>query len=189
MSKKRNKAICVYCGSRIGISKEYSYNAKLLGQKIANNNFRLVYGGGNIGLMGILAESCHQHGGEILGVMPHKLSEKEQGKQNIFNYIITEDMHERKKVMYMNSDIIIALPGGIGTLEELFEMITWKQLGFHNKPIYLLNVLEYWNLFINNLYHMIKIGFLEKEAINYFKVCEDVNEIFLDLKDKGLIES
>ena len=98
-------------------------------------------------------------------------------------------MHERKKVMYMNSDIIVALPGGIGTLEELFEMITWKQLGFHCKPIYLLNVLEYWNLFINNLYHMIKIGFLEKEAINYFKVCETVDEIFLDLKDKGLIES
>ena len=87
------------------------------------------------------------------------------------------------------SEIIIALPGGIGTLEELFEMITWKQLGFHSKPIYLLNVLEYWNLFINNLYHMIKIGFLEKEAINYFKVCETVDEIFLDLKDKGLIES
>ena len=189
MSKKRIKAICVYCGSRKGISNEYSYNAKLLGQKIANNNFRLVYGGGNIGLMGILAESCHQNGGEILGVMPHKLSEKEQGKQNIFNYIITEDMHERKKVMYMNSDVIIALPGGIGTLEELFEMITWKQLGFHSKPIYLLNVLEYWNLFINNLYHMIKIGFLEKEAINYFKVCETVDEIFLDLKDIGLIES
>ena len=189
MSKKRIKAICVYCGSRMGVSNEYSYNAKLLGQKIANNNFRLVYGGGNIGLMGILAESCHQNGGEILGVMPYKLSQKEQGKQNIFNYIVTEDMHERKKVMYMNSDIIIALPGGIGTLEELFEMITWKQLGFHNKPIYLLNVLEYWNLFINNLYHMIKIGFLEKEAINYFKVCETVDEIFLDLKDKGLMES
>ena len=75
MSKKRNKAICVYCGSRMGISNEYSYNAKLLGQKIANNNFRLVYGGGNIGLMGILAESCHQNGGEILGIIPHKLSE------------------------------------------------------------------------------------------------------------------
>ena len=75
MSKKRNKAICVYCGSRMGMSNEYSYNAKLLGQKIANNNFRLVYGGGNIGLMGILAESCHQNGGEILGIIPHKLSE------------------------------------------------------------------------------------------------------------------
>ena len=189
MSKKRIKAICVYCGSRIGISHEYSYNAKLLGQKIANNNFRLVYGGGNIGLMGILAESCHQNGGEILGIMPLKLSQKEQGKQNIFNYIITEDMHERKKVMYMNSDVIIALPGGIGTLEELFEMITWKQLGFHSKPIYLLNVLEYWDLFINNFNHMIKIGFLEKDAINYFKVLETVDEIFLDLKEKGLTES
>ena len=189
MSKKRIKAICVYCGSRMGISNEYSYNAKLLGQKIANNNFRLVYGGGNIGLMGILAESCHQNGGEILGVMPHKLSEKEQGKQNIFNYIITEDMHERKKVMYMNSDIIIALPGGIGTLEELFEMITWKQLGLHNKPIYLLNVLGYWDNIIYSYNQIIKDGFLEKESTNYFKICESVDAIFFDLKKEGLIES
>ena len=189
MSKKRIKTICVYCGSRVGISNEYSYNAKLLGEKIADNNFRLVYGGGNIGLMGILAESCYQNGGEILGVIPHKLSQKEQGNQNIFNHIVTEDMHERKKVMYMNSDIIIALPGGIGTLEELFEMITWKQLGFHRKPIYLLNVLEYWDLFINNFDHMIKIGFLEKEALNYFRVCETVDEIFLDLKERGLTKS
>ena len=189
MLKKKIKAICVYCGSRSGISNKYSCNAKLLGEKIAVNNFRLVYGGGNIGLMGILAESCYQNGGEILGVIPHKLSEKEHGKQNIFNYIVTEDMHERKKVMYMNSDVIIALPGGIGTLEELFEMITWKQLGFHSKPIYLLNVLEYWDLFINNFNHMIKIGFLEKDAINYFKVFETVDEIFLDLKEKGLTES
>lgn len=189
MSKKRNKAICVYCGSRMGISNEYSYNAKLLGQKIANNNFRLVYGGGNIGLMGILAESCHQNGGEILGIIPHKLSEKEQGKQNIFNYIITEDMHERKKVMYMNSDMIIALPGGIGTLEELFEMITWKQLGLHDKPIYLLNILGYWDNLIHSFNQIIKDGFLEKEATNYFKICESVDAIFFDLKKEGLIES
>ena len=189
MSKKRKKAICVYCGSRIGISKEYSYNAKLLGEKIADNNFRLVYGGGNIGLMGILAESCHQNGGEILGVIPHKLSEKEQGKQNIFNYIITEDMHERKKIMYMNSDVIIALPGGIGTLEELFEIITWKQLRFHNKPIYLLNILEYWSSLINLFNTMTEKGFIEKEAVNYFKVCETVDDIFLDLKKGGFIES
>ena len=189
MSKERIKSICVYCGSRLGLSNEYTDNAKILGKKIAYNNLKLVYGGGNIGLMGILAESCKQNGGQILGVIPYNLTKKEQGKQNISSYIITEDMHERKKVMYMNSDIIIALPGGIGTLEELFEMITWKQLGFHSKPIYLLNVLEYWDLFINNLYHMIKIGFLEKEAINYFKVCETVDEIFLDLKDIGLIES
>ena len=189
MSKERIKSICVYCGSRKGISNEYSNNAKLLGEKIADNNFRLVYGGGTIGLMGILAESCHQNGGEILGIIPHKLSQKEQVKQNIFNYIITEDMHERKKVMYMNSDIIIALPGGIGTLEELFEMITWKQLGFHSKPIYLLNVLEYWNLFISNFNHMIKIRSSEKEATNYFKVCENVEEILLDHEEKGLTES
>ena len=87
--------------------------------------------------------------------MPHILTKKEKGKENISDYILTEDMHERKKVMYMNSDMIIALPGGIGTLEELFEMITWKQLGLHNKPIYLLNVLGYWDNLIYSLNQII----------------------------------
>ena len=189
MSKERIKSICVYCGSRLGLSNEYTDNAKILGKKIAYNNLKLVYGGGNIGLMGILAESCKQNGGKILGVIPYNLTKKEQGKQNISNYIITEDMHERKKIMYMNSDMIIALPGGIGTLEELFEMLTWKQLGFHKKPVYLLNILDYWDSLLNLLDIMIKKGFLEKEANNYFKVCETVDEIFLDLKKEGLIES
>ena len=189
MSKERIKSICVYCGSRLGLSNEYTDNAKILGKKIAYNNLKLVYGGGNIGLMGILAESCKQNGGKILGVIPYNLTKKEQGKQNISNYIITEDMHERKKIMYMNSDMIIALPGGIGTLEELFEMLTWKQLGFHKKPIYLLNILDYWDSLLDLLDIMIKKGFLEKESNNYFKVCETVDEIFLDLKKEGLIES
>ena len=139
--------------------------------------------------MGVLAESCRKNNGRILGVMPHILTKKEQGKENISNYVITEDMHERKKVMYMNSDMIIALPGGIGTLEELFEMITWKQLGLHDKPIYLLNVLGYWDNLILSFNQIIKDGFLEKESTNYFKICESVDEIFFDLKKEGLIES
>ena len=137
MSKKRIKSICVYCGSRLGVSSEYAHNAKILGEIIARNNLKLVYGGGDIGIMGVLAESCRKKNGRILGVMPHILTKKEQGKENISDYILTEDMHERKKVMYMNSDMIIALPGGIGTLEELFEMITWKQLGLHLSLIHI----------------------------------------------------
>ena len=189
MSNEIIKSICVYCGSRLGISKKYAYNAKFLGKKIAKNNLKLVYGGGNIGLMGVLSQSCIENGGQVLGVMPYKLTKKEQGKQNISSFIITEDMHERKKIMYMNSDVIIALPGGIGTLEELFEIITWKQLRFHNKPIYLLNILEYWSSLINLFNTMIEKGFIEKEAVNYFKVCETVDDIFLDLKKGGFIES
>lgn len=189
MIKNRIEAVCVFCGSRPGNREEFSKAAIQLGQALALYRYRLVYGAGDIGLMGDLSKACEEAGGDILGVMPEKLTNKEVGRKSIRSFVITEDMHERKKVMYMNSDIIIALPGGIGTLEELFEMITWKQLGFHSKPIYLLNVLEYWNLFINNFNHMIKIGFLEKEAINYFKVCETVEEIFLDLEEKGLTES
>ncbi len=189
MSKKRIKSICIYCGSRLGVSIEYAHSAKILGETIARNNLKLVYGGGNIGIMGVLAESCRKNNGRILGVMPHILTKKEQGKENISNYIITEDMHERKKVMYMNSDMIIALPGGIGTLEELFEMITWKQLGLHDKPIYLLNILGYWDNLIHSFNQIIKDGFIEKEATNYFKICESVDAIFFDLKKEGLIES
>ena len=100
MTKEKIKAICVYCGSRLGLTKEYSESAKLLGKEIALKKLKLVYGGGNIGLMGVLAESCMQNGGQILGIMPYNLTKKEQGKKSITSYIITEDMHERKKVMY-----------------------------------------------------------------------------------------
>ena len=160
-----------------------------MGKKIAYNNLKLVYGGGNIGLMGILAESCKQNGGQILGVIPYNLTKKEQGKQNISSYIITEDMHERKKVMYMNSDAVIAMPGGIGTLEELFEMMTWKQLGFHNKPIYLLNILGFWDNILSTLGDIINLDFADSKIIQGFKVCESVDEILLDLKKVVPIES
>ena len=188
MPKDRIKSICVYCGSRLGISKEYAKNAEILGKKIAHFNLKLVYGAGNIGLMGKLAETCEINGGNILGVIPYTLTKKEKAKKNINNFIITEDMHERKKVMYMNSDMIIALPGGIGTLEELMEIITWKQLGFHKKPIYLLNTLGFWDKLIGVFDNMRENGFVESHILNYFRVFDSVDEIFSDLTKEGLIE-
>ena len=98
-------------------------------------------------------------------------------------------MHERKKVMYMNSDAVIAMPGGLGTLEELFEIVTWKQLGFHNKPIYLLNILEFWNKTLTALQEIIELGFAEKTIMDSIKVCHSVDEIFFDLKSSSLIVS
>ena len=189
MAKSIIDAICVFCGSRSGSSTDFSHEATQLGKQLAFNKCKLVYGAGNIGLMGNVAEACEQAGGDILGVMPHSLTKKEIGRKTIKSFIITEDMHERKKVMYMNSDAVIAMPGGLGTLEELFEIITWKQLGFHDKPIYLLNTLDFWSNTIMALQNIIDLGFAEEESMNYFKVCQSVDEIFLDLKMLGLIES
>ena len=189
MIKKSISSICVFCGSRSGSKEEFSEAATHLGRQLARNNYKLVYGAGNIGLMGDIAKACEKAGGDVLGVMPKKLTSKEVGRRSIRSFIITEDMHERKKVMYMNSHAVIAMPGGIGTLEELFEMITWKQLAFHKKPIYLLNILDFWSKTIEALQGIVELGFAEKTMLNHFKVCQSVDEIFLDLESSTLIES
>ena len=189
MIKNRIEAVCVFCGSRPGNQKEFAQAAIQLGQALALYRYRLVYGAGDIGLMGGLSKACEEAGGDILGVMPEKLTNKEVGRKSIRSFVITEDMHERKKVMYMNSDAVIAMPGGIGTLEELFEMMTWKQLGFHNKPIYLLNILGFWNNILSTLGDIINLDFADSKIIQGFKVCESVDEILLDLKKVVPIES
>ena len=189
MIKSRISAICVFCGSRSGHKKEFSEAAFQLGKRLAEKKYKLVYGAGNIGLMGNIAKACEQAGGDILGVMPNKLTRKEIGRKSIRSYVITEDMHERKKVMYMNSDAVIAMPGGIGTLEEIFEIMTWKQLGFHNKPIYLLNILDFWNKILTTLQEIIELGFAEKTIMDSIKVCHSVDEIFFDLENSDLIAS
>ena len=189
MIKNRIQAVCVFCGSRPGNKKEFSQAAVQLGQALALYHYRLVYGAGDIGLMGDLSKACEEAGGDILGVMPEKLTNKEVGRKSIRSFVITEDMHERKKVMYMNSDAVIAMPGGLGTLEELFEMMTWKQLGFHNKPIYLLNILGFWDNILSTLGDIINLDFADSKIIQGFKICESVDEILLDLKKVIPIES
>jgi uncharacterized protein (TIGR00730 family) len=189
MIKSRIEGVCVFCGSRLGNKREFSEAAVQLGQALALYNYKLVYGAGDIGLMGDLSKACEKAGGDILGVMPEKLTSKEVGRKSIKSFVITEDMHERKKVMYMNSDAIIALPGGLGTLEELFEMMTWKQLGFHNKPIYLLNILGFWDNILSALGDIINLDFADSKIFQGLKVCDSVDEIFLDLKKVVPIES
>ena len=189
MVKYSINAICVFCGSRSGSVKEYSEAAIKLGKQLAKNNFSLVYGAGNIGLMGDIAQACEEAGGDILGVMPQSLTKKEIGRKSIKNFIITEDMHERKKIMYMNSDAVIAMPGGIGTLEELFEIITWKQLGYHDKPIYLLNILNFWDKALKTMENIIELGFAESALMKYIKVCQSVDELIFDLRKSAFIES
>jgi len=169
------RSVCVYCGSRFGNNPAYKLAATKLGQTIANMGWRLVYGAGDVGLMGAVADGAQKTGGETFGVIPEHLLKREVGKHDLTRFIVTENMHERKKVMYMNSDAIVVLPGGAGSLDELFEVLTWRQLGLHEKPIYLLNIEGYWAPLIALLDHVIDQGFADATLRDYFTVVETVD--------------
>lgn len=137
-------SVCVYCGARDGNDPAYAQAADATGRFLAARGWRLVYGAGDVGLMGRVARAAQAGGGPTLGVIPSHLMDREVGKRDLDTLIVTETMHERKKVMLMNADAIVVLPGGAGTLDELFEALTWRQLGLHDKPIFLLNTNDYW---------------------------------------------
>ncbi len=137
--------ICVFCGSGTGKNPAYSAAAKLLGRTMAEAGVGLVYGGGSLGLMGDVARAVLEHGGYVTGIIPSFLSERERMLTDVNELIVTQDMHERKRLMFERSDAFVALPGGIGTLEELIEQLTWSQLGRHEKPIVLANIEGFWN--------------------------------------------
>lgn len=154
------KSIVVYCGSRKGNRPAYGEAARILGKTLADKNIRLVYGGGNVGLMGITADSTMQHGGEVLGIIPGFLNQLEVGHNGITELRVVENMHQRKLMMHEESDGIITLPGGFGTMEEIFEMLTWGQLGMHQKPIGVLNVEGYYDDLIAQADRMVADDFL-----------------------------
>ena len=164
------KSVCVFCGSRDGSKSEYKLAAIELGKLLSEVKIRLVYGGGNLGLMGALASSAQQNNCEILGIIPQYLMEKEVGKKNLKNLIITKNMHERKNLMYSESDAIMILPGGVGTLDEFFEILTWGQLGLHEKNIILLNIDGFWSPLLNLLSHQVNHGFMDKSINKLFSV-------------------
>ena len=146
--------ICVYCGSGLGVNPAYAATASSLGQALASSKLGLVYGGGGLGLMGTVAKSTLAAGGRVTGIIPTFLSSKEQMLKDVHELIITDTMHERKMMMFERSDGFVALPGGIGTLEELVEQLTWSQLGRHKKPIVLANIDGFWTPFLSLLAHM-----------------------------------
>lgn len=148
------QTVCVYCGSGPGVSPAYVAAADILGRDLAEGRIGLVYGGGGLGLMGQTARAVLAHGGRVTGIIPQFLSEKEMMLKDVQESIVTRDMHERKKLMYERSDAFVALPGGIGTLEELVEQLTWAQLGRHQKPIILANIDRFWDPFLDLLAHM-----------------------------------
>ena len=170
----RAKSICVYCGSRDGTDPAYKDHADAMGRAIAAEGWRLVYGAGDVGLMGAVARAAQAAGAETFGVIPKHLVDWEVGKTDLTSYVITETMHERKKVMFMNSDAVVVMPGGAGSLDELFEVLTWRQLGLHAKPILLLNTEGYWDPLLALLTHVTQKGFADETLHGFYKSVADV---------------
>jgi hypothetical protein len=156
------RSICVYCGANTGARPEYTAAAKALGLDMAANRVRLVYGGGSIGLMGVLARTVMDNGGAVTGIIPQFLRDREVMLREVDDLIVTADMHERKRTMFERSDAFVALPGGIGTLEEVVEMMTWAQLDQHAKPVMIVNIAGFWDPLIEQFRHMMTEGFLHK---------------------------
>jgi uncharacterized protein (TIGR00730 family) len=180
------RAVCVYCGSSAGADPTFAEAARALGKTLAENRIRLVYGGGSIGMMGALAGSVLAHGGSVTGVIPEFLVNKEHLLAGAQEIIVTRDMHERKRVMFERADAFVALPGGIGTLEELVEQLTWAQLGRHRKPIVLANIAGFWDPLCELLDHMNALGFLHSTSRLNYLIADTVDEILPALRARAV---
>jgi len=179
----RLRSICVYCASGPGTSPAFVAAAKAFGRILAENGLSLVYGGGSIGLMGALAQSVLDHGGFVTGVIPDFLVDREHMMERAQERIITRDMHERKRIMFERADAFVALPGGVGTLEELVEQLTWAQLGRHKKPILIANVERFWDPLCALLDHMRKVEFIRAGLTIDLLVADRVEDILPKLAE------
>jgi uncharacterized protein (TIGR00730 family) len=154
------KTICVYCGSSAGTNPRFIEAARAFGKILAENGIRLVYGGGSNGLMGAVANGVLDHGGSVTGIIPEFLNSRERMLTRVQELVVTPDMHERKRLMFERSDAFVALPGGIGTLEELVEQLTWQQLGRHSRPVLLANIEGFWEPLLALMTHMRSTQFI-----------------------------
>ena len=177
------KNICVFCGASEGTSPEYRLAAEQLGKTIANQNRRLIYGGGNKGLMGIIANAVLANGGEVIGVIPERLVQAETAHHGITRLEVVENMHQRKARLSELADGFIAMPGGTGTLEEVFEVWTGMQIGYHEKPVALFNVSGFWQSLLNFLEHSVNEGFI-RESFYQTLILSDNNELILKHMDE-----
>ena len=177
------KSITVFCGSSLGTDEAFKKEAILLGETLAKQNIGLVYGGAKVGVMGAVADGVLQAGGNVIGVIPQFLRTKEVAHDNLTELIMVKTMHERKTKMYELSNGIIALPGGFGTMEELFEMLTWAQLGLHQKPIGLLNTNGFYNDLIRLIENMVNKGFLKQINLEMLIVSDSVNDLLIKMKN------
>ncbi|KQP34796.1 MULTISPECIES: TIGR00730 family Rossman fold protein [unclassified Methylobacterium] len=177
------RTVCVYCGSGFGGDPAFTAAAEALGKALAQAGLGLVYGGGNVGLMGTVARAVLENGGHVTGIIPSFLKSRERMLDEIQETIVVEDMHTRKRLMFERSDAFVALPGGIGTLEELVEQLTWAQLGQHNKPILLLSVAEFWTPLLTLLDHMRAQGFIREGLDLSYLVASEAGDVVGILRD------
>ncbi len=177
--------ICVYCGSSPGTRPAFVEAARNFGKILAENGIGLVYGGGSVGIMGELSQAVIKHGGEVHGIIPEFLKDREHARKNGQDLIVTRDMHERKRKMFEMADAFVALPGGIGTLEELVEQLTWAQLGRHKKPVLVANIEGFWEPLCALLDHMRELQFIRRDLSFDLLVADEVRDI-LPLLHKAL---
>lgn len=168
------QSVCVYCGARDGRDPAHAAAAEATGRMIARSGWGLVYGAGDVGLMGRVARAHQAEGGRAMGVIPRHLMRAEAARAQLDRLVVTETMHERKKVMFMNADAVVCLPGGAGSLDEFFEVLTWRQIGLHGKPILLLDAGGYWGPLLDLLRHVVAQGFAEPALLGYVSVAPDV---------------
>ena len=176
-------AVCVYCGSSAGTDPAFVEAARSFGKILAAEGVRLIFGGGSIGLMGSLADAVLDHGGAVTGIIPEFLTGRERPRRLAQELIIARDMHERKRTMFERADAFVALPGGLGTLEELVEQMTWAQLGRHKKPILIANISDYWDPLLTLVEHMRALKFLPPALGVNFLVAQRVEDILPKLRD------
>lgn len=167
------RSVCVFCGASSGGKDIYRLTAEALGRELVSRGLRLVYGAGSVGLMGVIARTVHERGGEVLGIIPEPLMNKEMAGEGIGETVVVQSMHERKALMNDHSDAFIAMPGGFGTMDELFEAITWGQLGIHRKPIGLLNVNHYFDPALQWIDLAVREGFIRPQHRQLFIASDD----------------
>lgn len=171
-------AICVFCGSRTGSDPAYENAARALGRLMAEKGIRLVYGGGHVGLMGVIADAVLDAGGQVTGVIPDFLRRREVGRDDLTELVVTDSMHSRKQRMFELADAFVALPGGLGTLDETIEVATWKQLGLHAKPIVILDAAGYWGALSTLLTSVVKGGFAYGDIQTLWSVVDSAEQVF-----------
>jgi len=182
-------SLCVYCGSRPGKLESFTQTAKAVGEWIGQHNGQLVYGGGNNGLMGIVAAATQQAGGRVVGIIPHGLAEMELARDDCDEFYLVDNMHQRKQMMAERADAFLALPGGIGTFEEFFEVWTWRQLGYHNKPIGLLNVDGYYDGLLAFMNTTVNDGFVSDWQMTLIQQSANLEQLLpLLIQEAGLSE-
>ena len=169
--------VCVYCGSSSNVDDGFKQAATTLGELIAKEGWGVVYGGGRVGLMGLVADSALNAGGNVIGIIPEHIEEREVQHEELTELHVVDTMHVRKQMMVDRSQAFVIIAGGLGTLDELFELLTWKQLGLHDKPIVIVNIKGYWDKMLASLQNIADEGFMRQEDLTMFIVVDDVSEV------------